>query len=110
MKTPSWLAVDESGMLTKDSLFHLSQVTGSMRTGDGHSDSTITLGGLNVILMSDFHQFPPVGQPDVVLYRRDCPRHASVIGESIYHQFDTVIELVKQNRIDDLRWEEILNR
>ena len=67
--TPSWLAVDESGMLTKDLLCHLSQVTGSVRTGDGRTDSTIALGGLNAILTGDFHQFPPVGQPDVALYR-----------------------------------------
>jgi len=108
ISTPSWLALDEYGMLTKDSLCHLSQVAGSTRTGDGRTDSTIALGGLNVILTGDFHQFPPVGQPDVALYRRDCPRHASVVGENIYRQFDTVIELVKQNRIDDPKWEEIL--
>jgi hypothetical protein len=100
--------LDEYGMLMKDSLCHLSQVAGSTRTGDGRTDSMIALGGLNVILTGDFHQFPLVGQPDVALYRRDCPRHASVVGENIYRQFDTVIELVKQNRIDDPRWEEIL--
>ena len=109
MTTPSWLAVDESGMLTKDLLCHLSQVAGSVRTGDRCTDSTIALGGLNVMLTGDFHQFPPVGQPDVALYRKDCPRHASVVGENIYRQFDTVIELVEQNRIDDPRWEEILH-
>ena len=108
MTTP-WLAVEESGMLTKDLLCHLSQVAGSVRTGDGRTNSTIALGGLNVMLTGDFHQFPPVGQPDVALYRKDCPRHASVVGENIYRQFDTVIELVEQNRIDDPHWEEILH-
>ena len=108
MKASSWLAVDESSMLTKDLLCHLSQVAGFVRTGDGSTDSTVALGGLNTILTGDFHQFPPVGQPDVALYRKDCPRHASVVGENIYHQFDAVIELVQQNRIDDSRWEEIL--
>jgi len=106
--TPSALGLDEFGMLTKDLLCHLSQVTGSVRTGDGRTESTITLGALNVIFIGDFHQFPPVGQPDVALYRRECPRHASVVGENIYHQFDTIIQLVEQNRIDDPRWEEVL--
>ena len=108
MSTPSWHSVDEFGMLTKDSLCYLSQVAGLVRTGNGRTDSTIALGGLNEIFTGDFHQFPPVGQADVALYRRDCPRHASVIGENIYRQFDTVIELVEQNRIDDPRWAEIL--
>ena len=108
MLTASWHSVDEFGMLTKDSLCYLSQVAGLVRTGNGRTDSMIALGGLNKIFTGDFHQFPPVGQADVALYRRDCPRHTSVIGENIYRQFDTVIELVEQNRIDDLWWAEIL--
>ena len=109
MSTPSWLVIDESGMLTKDLLAHLSQVAGSVRTGDGQADATIPLGGLNTILTGDFHQFPPVGQPDVALYRSEHPRQSSIVGENIYNQFETVVELVQQNRIVDARWQEILD-
>jgi hypothetical protein len=97
MGASSWLAIDKLGMLMKDLLCNLSQVAGFVRTGDGHTDSMVALGGLNTILTGNFHQFPLVSQPDVALYRRDCLRHASVIGENIYRQFDTVIELVQQN-------------
>jgi PIF1-like helicase len=107
--TPSWLIIDESGMLTKDLLAHLSQVAGSVKTGDGGIDATVPLGGLNTILTGDFHQFPPVGQPDVALYRSDHPHQSSIVGENIYNQFETVIELVQQNRIQDARWQEILD-
>jgi hypothetical protein len=109
MMTPSWLVIDESGMLTKDLLAHLSQVAGSVRTGNGQTDATIALGDLNTILTGDFHQFPPVGQPDVALYRSEHPRQSSIVGENIYNQFETVIELVQQNRIIDTRWQEILD-
>jgi PIF1-like helicase len=109
MSKPSWLVIDESGMLTKDLLAHLHQVAGSVRTGDGRADATIALGGLNTILTGDFHQFPPVGQPDVALYRSEHPRQSSIVGENIYNQFETVVELVQQNRIVDARWQEILN-
>jgi hypothetical protein len=66
--TPSVLGLDEFGMLTKDLLCCLSQVTGSVRTGDWCTESTVALGALNAIFIRDFHQFPPVGQPDVALY------------------------------------------
>jgi hypothetical protein len=104
---PSWLVIDKSGMLTKDLLAHLSQVAGSVRTGDRATDTMIPLGGLNAILTGDFHQFPPVGQPDIALYRSEHPRH--IVGENIYNQFETVVKLVQQNQIDDARWQEILD-
>ena len=47
---------------------HLSQVTGSVRMGDGCTNSMIALGGLNEIFTADFYQFPLVGQSDVALY------------------------------------------
>jgi hypothetical protein len=109
MTTPSWLVIDESGMLTKDLLAHLSQVAGSVRTGNSRTNAMIALGGLNTILMGNFHQFPPVGQSDVVLYRSNHPHQSSVIGENIYNQFKTVIKLVQQNRMDNPHWQEILN-
>jgi hypothetical protein len=106
---PSWLAIDEAGMLTKDMLTFLSQVTGLVRTGNGRTDSTVALGGINTILIADFHQFPPIAHENVALYRRETPRESSIIGDNIYHQFDTVVELTQQKRIEDERWNEILN-
>ena len=110
MLKPSWLAVDEVGMLTKDTLFYLSQILGAVRTGNGRTDSTIALGAMNVLLMGDFHQFPPVGQRDVALYSSVNPRPSSLLGQNIYEQFETVIELVQQLRIQDTVWMEILDR
>jgi GTPase SAR1 family protein len=105
---PMWLAIDEMGMLTKDLMTYLSQVAGIVRTGDGRADSTIAIGGMNVLLMGDFHQFPPVGHSNASLYSSQNPRLNCAIGENIYNQFDTVIELVQQKRITDPVWLEVL--
>jgi len=75
MTTLSWLVIDKSGMLTKDLLAHLSQVAGSVRMGNGQTDATIALGGLNMVLTGDFHQFPPIGQPDVLYTEANCKEH-----------------------------------
>ena len=104
-----WLSIDEAGMLTKDELTFISQIAGTVRTGNGNADSTIPFGGLNVLLIADFHQFPPTANPNVALYSSDVPRQSSVVGENIYKQFDTVIELTEQKRVVDSRWEEILH-
>lgn len=67
---PLWLAIDEIGMCTHDLFTLLSQVAGMTRAQDSATDSTAPFGGLNILLMGDFHQFPPVGSSNSVLY---CP-------------------------------------
>ena len=55
-----WLMIDEKSMLTVPTLMHLSQATGSVRTGPSSAETSAAFGGLNVVLLGDFHQFPPV--------------------------------------------------
>ena len=55
-------------MCTLDLVTLLSQVAGKVRADDGSTDSRTPFGGMNVILMGDFHQFPPVGAADAALY------------------------------------------
>ena len=105
-----WLAVDESGMCTTDILTLLSQICGKVRAGDGSASSTAPFGGLNVLLMGDFHQFPPVGNSNAALYCPALSRNTSIVGKAIYLQFDTVITLVKQERMTDHVWMLLLQR
>jgi len=107
---PLWLAIDEAGMCTLDLLTLLSQVGGQIRAGDAKADSTVPFGGLNIILICDFHQFPPVGGTNVALYCPPINRQTAVIGKAIYLQFETVVNLEKQQRIDDELWVQILSR
>ena len=66
-------------------------------------------GGLNVILVGDFHQFPPVvaSAGTSALY---IPSHASkvsalvMLGRKLYEQFDVVVRLTIQVRVTDSVW------
>ena len=109
-----WLAVDEISMMTTTLMALAHQVCGRVRNGDGRIDSTTPFGGLNVILLGDFHQFAPVGNPREALYRRAQPgrteKKTAVVGRNLYSQFDTVITLTEQRRITDPQWMDILQR
>jgi hypothetical protein len=104
------LAIDEVGMCTLNLLTLLSQVAGKVKVDDGKANMTVPFGGLNVLIMGDFHQFPPVGGPHIALYRKLVERNTAVIGKAIYLQFDTVVNLHRQWRIDNEGWMQILQR
>ena len=96
--------INEMSMLT----------TGFMKTGSGKADSTVLFSGINVLLMGDFHQFLPVGNPCAVLYSSPTweklePLPWSV-GHNKYSQFQAVVTLVEQQQIMDRIWMNILER
>lgn len=69
-------------------------------------------GGLNVILVRDFHQFPPVvARQSAPLYWPVDSRHDSednILRRKTYEQFLTVVQLNEQIRVHDSAWHEIL--
>ena len=103
-----YLAIDESGMCTLDLVTLLSQVAGKVRVDSGAVDSTAPFGGLNIILMGDFHQFPPVANVNAALYCAPPNRNTAIVGKAIYLQFETVVNLIQQWRIDDDVWTALL--
>lgn len=107
-----WLAIDEISMLTTDLITLTSQITGFVKTGVGTADSTVPFGGMNVLLLGDFHQFPPVANPSGALYSTlGCSQKETttrVVGWNIYHQFQTMVALKQQMWIMDQVWSDIL--
>lgn len=103
-----WLMIDEISMLTTSLLHRLSQVTGFMR-GD-KIKSTIPFGGINVLLLGDFHQFPPVANTSKELYHPTPTTDDCRLGRELFLQFKTVVHLEKQMRIRDATWINILQR
>ena len=90
----------------------MSQVTGFMKTGNGRANATILFRGMNVLLLSDFHQFPPVANSHASLYASPSVSSKEtttwVIGCNIYAQFKTVVTLTEQMRVTDNIWRQIL--
>jgi hypothetical protein len=100
-----YLILDEASMLTTHLMCMASQVMGQTHAGDG----TVLFGGMNVIIVGDFHQFPPVGKGASTLYHENNARLTAQLGHAIYLQFDMVVILRKQMRITDQVWMDILN-
>jgi PIF1-like helicase len=107
-QTKCYLIIDEVSMLSQSFLAKLSQIISTaMETKDEE-----VFGGLNVILVGDFHQFPPVvARRSAQLYwpvnsRQDSEEE--VLGRKIFEQFSTVVKLNKQIRIQDDVWQDVL--
>ena len=86
----------------------LSKITSYVKGYASEVPSTLAFGGLNVILVGDFHQFPPVGNPSAALYSSEDGSAVSALGRAIYLQFETVVKLTEQCRITDPVWNQVL--
>jgi len=96
-------------MLT-NTLAMLSTVIGIIHAVEGHGMVDVPFRGMNVILVSNFHQFLPVENSHGVLYCEQGERTGSAIGDAIYQQFKTVVILKKQLQITDAELDDILLR
>jgi hypothetical protein len=105
---------DEMSMLTKSNLTNMSEVGQVVRSevsGVG-GNSTLPFGGMHIVLLGDFHQFPPVAAPSQALYcdRPSTHKERSALGRQLFLQFNTVVILREQKRSHDEGWNDILNR
>ena len=105
-----WLTIDEMSMLTTPLLLYLSRAAGVVRTGLNTIAPSVLFGGLSVILFGDLHQFPPVAKPTKELYYPFPEDDDCRLGRSYYEQFNIVIKLEEQIRIQDAEWNDILQR
>jgi hypothetical protein len=108
-KTYQYLAIDEMSMIAKDFLALLSRNISIAKQGE----SNISFGGINIILLGDFHQFPPVARSikDALYYPSDPERNtsASQLGRAIFEEFTMVVELTEQKRVVDPVWLDFLH-
>ncbi len=100
--------IDEKSMLTTPLLTHLCQATGVVCTGLNTVEAGIPFGGLNIVLLGDFHQFPPIACAKHELFNSIPPSPLCQLGRNLYKQFDIIIQLKQQMLICDLLWNNIL--
>ncbi|KIK81357.1 hypothetical protein PAXRUDRAFT_832897 [Paxillus rubicundulus Ve08.2h10] len=83
---------------------------GLVLAGDG--DPNLPFGGLNVILVGDFHQFPPVASKKTTPLYYPCSTSIDsaddLLSRSIYEQFAVVVRLKEQVRVTDPEWVDLL--
>lgn len=108
--------IDEFSMLGKTFLYWMSNHVSIAKRGAA-SDTALRdefFGGINVVLIGDLHQFPPVVCNAVQylfhpanLIIDDAPCKG---GRRIYESFDTVVILKEQIRVVDQVWLDFLHR
>jgi hypothetical protein len=107
-----WLIlVDEMSMLTRPTLFNMSEVAQTIRMEQGieGANPLLPFGGMHIMLLGDFHQFPPVAGNSTALY---CSRpyddsERAAFGWELFKQFTTVVILREQKQSHDPGWTEI---
>ena len=95
-------------MIAKDFLALLSRNISIAKKGQ----SDTSFGGMSIILLGDFHQFPPVARSirDALYYPSD-PQTSNItsqIGRAIFEEFRMVVELTEQKRVVDPVWHNFL--
>nr|GAT42295.1 predicted protein [Mycena chlorophos] len=111
MAKTKYLIIDEYSMLTKKLLEQLSKILGSIKEPMQECQASDCFGGINVVLVGDLHQFPPVGNiRQSLFYDGDGAEDHSPLGLDLYRRFSTVVTLTEQRRVTDPVWMEFLGR
>ena len=107
-RSKHYFIIDEVSMLSRKFFATLSRIISTaMEKGNDN-----IFGGLNVILVGDFHQFPPVvaSQSAPLYWPANAGRDSEddILGRKIFEQFLTVVQLKRQIRIRDMEWNDVL--
>lgn len=110
-----YLIINKVLMISKQTLADVNKMISVGKQVEGKNNSTIPFGGVNVILVGDFHQFPPVigvGKGRGALYAPSYNNHGpkAIAGGELYQNFTTVVLLTQQFQNKDPVWQEILHR
>jgi hypothetical protein len=105
-----YLIIDKYSMLSKMFLARLSRNIG-IGSSLNRRESDHLFRGINVILCGDLHQFPPVALSiKEALFHEIEPFDSveSQLGRTIYKEFNTIVILKEQYRINDPVWKDFL--
>ena len=108
------IIVDEVSMI---GCIHLSKISKCLTTAK-HANPDLPFGGVDVIFLGDFIQFPPIGDYPLYCDWNDdsvtAPKSKSEIernlGQNLWKQVNRVVLLDEQMRITDKPYQDLLNR
>jgi len=105
------LIIDEMSMLHTTLLTDVARVVTYVKKMGNEGDEHLPFAGMHVILMGDFHQFPPIARANTSLYSLSGTNDPDILhSRDLYKQFTTVVRLCLQIRIQDTTWIKILSR
>jgi hypothetical protein len=110
-KDVDYLIIDEVSMISCEFLARVSGILSAAKQASDQPPNSLPFGGINVIILGDFHQFPPVACPLCALYWPNNPAQDSperMTGRKIYESFRTVVILQEQCRTTDPIWRNVL--
>ncbi|KIO01479.1 hypothetical protein M404DRAFT_150174 [Pisolithus tinctorius Marx 270] len=94
-------------------LAKLSNIICHTQTGCDATLTDLPFGGLNIIMVGNFHQFPPMATkasaPIIWPCNVENNMHEELVRCHIYEQFDIVIHLKTQVRVTDVGWCDLLH-
>ncbi len=106
-KEYEYFIIDECSMISKSFLAKISGNIAVAKSAVDGSRLTQAFGGVNVILSSDMHQFPPVAGGERAALYTPCMPSDSVsnhVGHALYKDFETIVLLKEQMRVNDEVW------
>ncbi|KAJ3559330.1 hypothetical protein NM688_g415 [Phlebia brevispora] len=114
LKEAGYIVIDEISMISSPMFAKGSRHGGGAKHGDFERfEATRPFGGLNVIILGDFHQFPPIGHVRKGLLWKQLSHTTETSsdetnGRILYEQFNRAVTLHEQKRIRDPEWHELL--
>lgn len=105
-----YLVIDEISMVPRELLAWVSRIISMAKEAAGCETGAQPFGGINVLIVGDFHQFAPVNSKP--LYHPGEPAKdrtkEGAIGHELYKQFESVVILKQQHRVTDPQWTDFL--
>lgn len=115
LRNTDYLIIDEISMVSKHIFAKVERALTAARTISTRDKSSTEetnklFGGINVIIVGDFHQFPPVARKYSALYMPMQAKESTDerIGFQLYRQFNKTIILDEQMRTQDPEWIDFL--
>lgn len=104
-----YLVIDEVSMVSREFLAKLSAILCMIADAMGaEGKGKLPFGGINIILVGDYHQFPPIAASPLYYPIAAKDSQQSVMGRKLYEHFTNVVILRDQMRVGDQLWLDFL--